>query len=86
MTRLLTIALLLLATPATAEECFSVIAPVAPASTVGAPVAAAALKLNRCTGETWILSWLTIPGKPGGNAWRWTPIHDEDHEALWPNQ
>jgi hypothetical protein len=83
--RLLMFAPLLLATPVTAEECFQIIAPVAPASTVGTPAAAAALKLNRCTGETWVLSLLNLPGKTGANAWRWTPISEEQHEALWPH-
>jgi hypothetical protein len=35
--RLLIFAPLLLAAPVTAEECFQIIAPVAPASTVGTP-------------------------------------------------
>ena len=83
--RLLMFAPLLLATPVAAEECFQIIAPVAPASTVGTPPAVAALKFNRCTGETWVLSLLNVPGKPGGNAWRWTPISDEQHEAVWPH-
>lgn len=86
MTRLLTIAFLLSATPAIAEECFVVIAPVAPGSTVGAPAAIAALKVNRCTGETWVLSLMTVPGTPGGRAWRWTPISNESNEAVWPRQ
>jgi hypothetical protein len=78
MTRLLTIVLLLLATPAMAEECFEVIAPIAPPGTAVAPRTAAALKLNRCTGETWVLS----PNIHGGNTWRWTPVYNDDHEAI----
>jgi hypothetical protein len=85
MTLLLTIAMLLLATPAMAEECFVVIAPVAPGSTVGTPAGIAALRVNRCTGETWVLSLLNVPGKPGGTAWRWTPISVEHNEAVWPH-
>jgi hypothetical protein len=72
-----------MAQAATTQECFQVIAPVAPGATVGAPLAIAALKVNRCTGETWVLSWLTI-GK--GQAWRWTPISSESTEAVWPGQ
>jgi hypothetical protein len=83
MARLLTIVLLLLAGPALAEECFVVIAPVAPGSTVGAPPAIAALKVNRCTGDTWVLSLMTV-GK--GNVWRWTPVSHESNEAIWPRQ
>jgi hypothetical protein len=87
MARLVVILVLLTALTAipaaAAEECFQIIAPIAPASTVGAPAAVAAIKLNRCTGETWVLSLLNIPGKPGGNTWRWTPINNEDHEAVW---
>jgi hypothetical protein len=83
MSRLLTIVLLLLATPtAMADECFVVIAPVAPGSTVGAPPGIGALKVNQCTGETWILSLMTVPSK--GRAWRWTPISVEAYEAVWP--
>ena len=40
-----------MAQTATPQECFQVIAPVAPGGTVGAPSAIAALKVNRCTGE-----------------------------------
>jgi hypothetical protein len=89
MSRLLTVVLLLLATPVMADECFTVIAPVAPGSTVGAPPGIGALKVNRCTGETWVLTLITVPtvaGKSGGTVWRWTPITVESHEAVWPHQ
>jgi hypothetical protein len=88
MIRLLTIALLLFATPAMAEECFLVIAPVAPGSTVGVPSAIGALKVNRCTGESWVLSLIGVrqAGGTSGNAWRWTPINTEHSEAVWPGR
>jgi hypothetical protein len=81
MSRLLTVVLLLLATPVMADECFTVIAPVASGSTAGAPPGIGALKVNRCTGETWVLTLITLAG---GTVWRWTPIVVEPREAVWP--
>lgn len=78
MARLLTIVLLLLATPAMAEECFQIIAPIAPAATTGASRTVAPLKLNWCSGETWVLS----PDIRGGNTWRWTPVYNDEHQAI----
>jgi hypothetical protein len=79
--RLLIIALLLLATPATAEECFQVVVP--GASGAGIDSSMGALKVNRCTGETWVLSLIAISG---GNAWRWTPITTDAREQVWPQR
>jgi hypothetical protein len=78
MVHSLTIVLLLLAAPAMAEECFQIIAPIAPAATTGASRTVAPLKLNRCTGETWVLS----PDIRGGNTWRWTPVYNDEHQAI----
>jgi hypothetical protein len=73
-----------MAQTATPQDCFQVIAPVAPGGTVGAPPAIAALKVNRCTGETWVLSLLSGIGSSKGQAWRWTPLSSEPYETVWP--
>jgi hypothetical protein len=72
-----------MAQTATPQECFQVIAPVAPAGTVS-PTVLGALKVNRCTGETWVLSLLSGIGSSKGQAWRWTPVSSEPYEAVWP--
>jgi len=78
MAYLLTIVLLLLAAPAMAEECFQIMAPIAAGATTGASRTVAALKLNRCTGETWVLSL----DFRGGNTWRWAPVYSDEHQAI----
>ena len=78
-------ALILAATPAVADECFQVIAPVAPAGTVGVPAAVGAIKLNKCTGETWMLSQMATQTSKGAPAviFKWTPIPVEDSAAVF---
>jgi hypothetical protein len=46
------------------------------------------LKVNRCTGESWMLTRTRLseakPGSPGSYAYRWVPLTHDEKEAVFP--
>ena len=65
--------------PAPQQECFTVVMARANPPAVAVGAALGAVLLNRCTGNTWIL---TITRGPKGSAPRWHPITVESTEYV----
>jgi hypothetical protein len=46
------------------------------------------LKINRCTGESWMLTRTRLsepkPNSPGTYAYRWVPLSHDEKEAVFP--
>jgi hypothetical protein len=83
MLRIITVAVMCFCTPAMADDCFQIVTPIATAGSGGVPpTAGPAIKINRCTGETWMLNLVTVQNS--GAAWHWTPIGTDQTEIVWP--
>jgi hypothetical protein len=62
--------------------CFDFVSP-QPGVTPGS-----VLKVNKCTGEAWMLTRTRLteakPNNPGTYAYRWVPISHDEKEAVFP--